>query len=117
MRLVVAVALVVIGCGATRSDPEQACVDAADAAAKAGARCGWDEGQTRTNFISEAAAGSCKNIVAVRDEMELRTTCFNWLATTSCTNITRYSFMVGQPQPLDASCVHQLIRGADASID
>ena len=111
----VAILILLASCSTTPRPGEQACLDAAEAAAKAGARCGFDKGATYANFIREAAGGSCANVTGIRDEDALRKQCFLWLASTSCRNIDGY----GQRWDggSDESCQHQLIRGADAGRD
>jgi hypothetical protein len=102
-------AIVLVGCSSGPTTPEKTCLDTAEAAAKAGERCGFNKQQTYDNFIREAAAGSCSNVTAIRDEHALRTTCFSWLDATPCENIYGYGF--GGNSRLDPSCQNQLIRG------
>lgn len=82
--------------------PEQACLDTADAVAKAGARCGQDYETNRRAFIQVAAGGDCENIVAVRDEASLRGACFESLEKASCDDLVN--------SKLDPSCRGQLER-------
>lgn len=80
--------------------PVQACLDLADAVAKAAQRCGQDYQANYTAFVQNAANGNCTNIVAVRDEASLRAVCLPKFATITCADL-----LAGK---IDASCVGQL---------
>jgi len=86
--------------GSTATGPQKACEDTAAAVAKAAQRCGADYQMSYDQFTN--AIGGCANIVQVRDEASLRSTCIPSLSTISCTD-----FMNGN---LDASCKSQLLK-------
>ena len=101
-----------LGCSSSDSSsstgPEQACLDTADTVGKAAQRCGLDYQANYNAFIQSGAAGSCANIVQVRDEASLRGSCFSWFRTASCTDLT-------SPDGFDPSCRGQLLRVSSAS--
>ena len=84
--------------------PEQDCLDAADVFAKAGVRCGGTYEQSYNGFIVSSAAGSCSNIIAIRDERALFATCLPWAKTAACAALS------SDPNP---ACEKQLLRRAD----
>jgi hypothetical protein len=90
--------------GAGTSGPAQACLDTADATAKATQRCGQDYKMNYDAFINIVAKGNCSNVTQVRDEAALRGVCLPSLAAISCPDL-----MAGK---LDASCKGQLLRPA-----
>lgn len=79
----------------------QACLDTADAFAKAQRRCGADYTASRSSVIRDLANGDCET-VTIRNERELRTQCFPSLARISCGDL--------QNQRVDPSCAEQIIR-------
>jgi hypothetical protein len=105
------------GGGTTAANPaaEKACLDTADAVARAAVRCGCtapDAGKSncdyQTNydaFIKTASGGSCKNIRRVRDEASLRNKCIPSLGTVSCAD-----FLANR---IDATCIDQLDTSTD----
>jgi hypothetical protein len=88
--------------GSSRSPSEQACIDTADAVAKAAQRCGQDYKRNYDEFIRVAAAGNCANIVQVRDEASLRSTCLPSMTTIACEDLS-----AGK---IDDACKGQLLR-------
>jgi hypothetical protein len=97
------------GTGSTpQSGPAKACVDTADAVAKAAVRCSnGSQAAYQPNydqFIKDAANGDCNNIVSVRDENALRNTCIPSFATVPCADL--------QAGNIDGSCKAQLVRKA-----
>lgn len=90
--------------GTASSGSEQACSDAADAVAKAAARCGQDYQKNYDAFVASGAGGSCAKVTAIRDEPALRTVCIPSMSTISCTEL-----LAGK---VDASCKGQLVRPA-----
>lgn len=105
MLLVAGVALSLAACADEDDAPsaqETACLDSADAFAKAAARCGLDYAEERDGFIRAAANGDCANIVMVRDEKALRNTCIPSLSTISCDDLLAIN--------LDPTCRSQLLR-------
>lgn len=79
----------------------QACLDTADAFAKAQQRCGADYTASRNSVIRDLANGDCET-VTIRNERELRTQCLPSLARISCGDL--------QNQRVDPSCAEQIIR-------
>lgn len=79
----------------------QACLDTADAFARAKQRCGGDYTAERNNLIRDLANGDCES-VTIRNERELRTQCFASLTRISCSDL--------QNQRVDPSCAEQIIR-------
>src|SRR5262245_34410450 len=63
------------GSSGASDGPTQACLDTADAVAKAAQRCGQDYKANYDAFIQTGAGGQCSNIVQIRDEPTLRNTC------------------------------------------
>ena len=100
-------AVVAVACssstGGGTTAPQQACLDLADAVAKAAVRCNLGDYQSNYNaFIQAAANGNCANITSVRDMTSLRGTCIPSFGTISCAAL--------QAAMLDPSCSQQLIR-------
>lgn len=79
----------------------QACLDTADAFAKAAMRCGGDYAAEHAAFIKDLAGGDC-NAVTIRNVAELRNRCFPSLATISCTDLMQQRF--------DPSCAEQIVK-------
>jgi hypothetical protein len=79
----------------------QACLDTADAFAKAAQRCGADYTAQRNATIRDLANGDCES-VTIRNEAELRGLCFASLARISCADLTNQRFA--------PSCAEQIIR-------
>ncbi len=79
----------------------KACLDTADAYAKASQRCGDNYDAVRTSFIKDLANGDC-NSVSIRNETELRTQCFRALASINCSDLKN--------NRVDPSCAEQIIR-------
>lgn len=100
------------GTSGTNSTPQsgaaKACVDTADAVAKAAVRCSnGNQAAYQPNydqFVKDAANGDCNNIVSVRDETALRNTCLPSFATVQCADL--------QAGNIDATCKAQLVRKA-----
>jgi hypothetical protein len=83
------------------SATRQACLDTADAVAKAAVRCGAGGYQANYNaFVKAAANGDCGNVTAVRDEASLRATCIPSFSTISCADLAAGN--------LDPTCKAQL---------
>jgi hypothetical protein len=99
--LALSLASVSTACSGTEP-PEQACLDTADAVGKAAQRCGLDYQKNYDAFVQTAAGGDCENVVRVRDENALRSTCFTSLQSVSCEDL--------KAAKLDASCQAQLAR-------
>jgi hypothetical protein len=106
MTLVLVGGLFTLACSTTNSGnvsgPQQACMDTADAVAKAAQRCGQDYQQNYDAFVRTAANGDCANIVQVRDEGALRGTCIPSLSTVACPDLLSAN--------IDATCKGQLLR-------
>jgi len=80
------------GNASTSTAAGRACLDTADAFAKAQVRCsGGDLTAARTAFIRTLANGDCET-VTIRNERELRTGCIPVLATISCDALTNQRF-------------------------
>lgn len=80
----------------------KACLDTADAFAKAQVRCGaTDYAAARAAVIRDLANGDCES-VTIRNEAELRTGCLPALATLSCANLTNQQF--------PPACAGQIVR-------
>jgi len=79
----------------------QACLDTADAFAKAQQRCGGDYTASRNATIRDLANGDCES-VTIRNERELRTQCFPSLASISCADLANQRFA--------PSCAEQIVR-------
>lgn len=79
----------------------QACLDTADAFAKASARCGGDYTAARKAAIRDLASGDCDS-VTIRNEAELRRQCFPALASIGCADLTNQRFA--------PSCAEQIVR-------
>jgi hypothetical protein len=89
------------GDGGTTTPAGQACLDTADAFAKAAQRCGADYTAQRNATIRDLANGDCES-VTIRNEQELRTLCFPSLASISCADLANQRFA--------PSCAEQIIR-------
>lgn len=89
------------GDGGATTAAGRACLDTADAIAKASQRCGADYTAARNGAIRDLANGDCES-VTIRNETELRTQCFPSLASISCADLTNQRFA--------PSCAEQLIR-------
>ncbi len=80
----------------------KACVDTADAFAKAQVRCGaTDYAAAKAAVIRDLANGDCET-VTIRNETELRTGCFPALASIRCANLANQQF--------PPSCAGQIVR-------
>jgi len=80
----------------------KACVDTADAFAKAQVRCGaTDYARAKAAVIRDLANGDCDTIT-IRNETELRTGCFPALASIRCADLANRQF--------PPSCAGQIIR-------
>lgn len=76
------------GDASTSTAAGRACLDTADAFAKAQVRCsGGDLAAARSAFIRTLANGDCET-VTIRNERELRTGCLPVLATIACEALT-----------------------------
>lgn len=93
--------------GGSGASPLQACLDMVEALAKAAERCGQPYQQSYDEAVQAIANGDCKNIIQVRDEASLRSTCIPSLAQVTCSQL--------QTGMLDASCKSQLFRPAGAA--
>lgn len=108
--LLAAASLAVVACGSDDDGddavpvPEQACLDTADAIAGSAQRCGYDYKTNFDAFVDAAAAGSCSNIIAVRDRDALYAECIPFMKDLTCEQVTS-----GQLN-LPASCNDQLLR-------
>lgn len=90
------------GCGGP--DPEQACLDFADALASSGERCGFDY---ETNFaaaVNSAAGGDCENIDSVRDIDAFESVCLPYIRQLTCDQL------ISSSPELPDSCLDQLRR-------
>lgn len=87
--------------GGAATPAGQACLDTADAFAKAQQRCGGDYTTARNATIRDLANGDCDS-VTIRNETELRTQCFPSLASISCADLTNQRFA--------PSCAEQIVR-------
>lgn len=108
MRVLGAVCLCAAACSDSSGIPaaESACLDTADAVAKAAQRCGMDYKATYDGFVISAANGSCSNVVSVRDEAALRNVCLPSIAAESCSDLFAGT--------LDPSCQGQLLHSIGA---
>jgi hypothetical protein len=80
----------------------KACLDTADAFAKAQVRCGAiDYAAARAAVIRDLANGDCES-VTIRKESELRAGCLPALATLSCANLANQRF--------PPACAEQIVR-------
>ena len=80
----------------------KACVDTADAFAKAQVRCGaTDYAAAKAAVIRDLANGDC-DTVTIRNETELRKGCFPALASIRCADLTNQQF--------PPSCAGQIVR-------
>ncbi|CAN5731428.1 hypothetical protein BH11MYX4_BH11MYX4_60100 [soil metagenome] len=80
----------------------QACLDTADAFAKAQVRCGApDYATARAAVIRDLANGDCES-VTIRNESELRRGCLPALGTISCADLTNQRF--------PPACAEQIVR-------
>ena len=84
---------------------ERACLDVCEAIARASERCGLEYARAYDKTIREVANGDCKNVISVRDDVGLRSTCIPSLRTESCTKV-----LTGEHDP---SCSRQLLRPAN----
>lgn len=110
--------LLVFGCSSTTSGgtgsggaansnkPTQACLDTAEALARAAERCG---GTYKTEYDTAVKGLDCTNVVQVRDETSLRGTCIPSLGQVACEDL-----LSGK---IDASCKSQLLRKANLPVD
>jgi len=88
------------GGGATAAG--KACLDTADAFAKAQVRCGaTDYAAAKAAVIRDLANGDCES-VTIRNEAELRSGCLPALATVSCANLANQQF--------PPACAGQIVR-------
>lgn len=87
--------------GAKVTASAQACLDTADAFAKAQARCGEDYEASRKAVVRNLANGDC-DTVSIRNETELRSRCFPSLMTISCADLTNQRF--------SPSCAGQILQ-------
>jgi len=101
LLLTLSLAVSPLACGDATPE-EQACLDMAEAVAKAAERCGEDYQANYDAFIELGTGGSCSNITSVRDETALRQTCIPSLGTIECS-----ALLAGT---IDASCQAQLVR-------
>jgi hypothetical protein len=90
------------GCG--NSDPEQACLDFADALATSGERCGFDYETNFDEAVNSAAGGDCENIDSVRDLDAFESVCLPYIRQLTCAELINSS-----PNLPDA-CLDQLRR-------
>lgn len=79
----------------------KACLDTADAFAKAQQRCGGDYTAARNAAIRDLANGDCES-VTIRNERELRAQCLPSLASISCADLANQRFA--------PSCAEQIVR-------
>jgi hypothetical protein len=86
------------------STPEKACLDTCEAFARASERCGADYKSSYDAILKSIANGDCKNVVSVRDEAALRSTCIPAVQSIACADLTNGK--------LDPSCTKQLQRTA-----
>ncbi len=86
------------------SAPVQACKDTAHAWASSAERCGKDYQVNYDVFVTNAANGSCDNIIQVRDSQALYDVCIPFLANLTCTQ------MEDPNLSLPPECQSQLIR-------
>jgi len=92
----------VTGCS-SGEEPVRDCEDLASAYARSAARCGIaDYEAARAQFVTSAAAGSCENVVEVRDEESLRSRCVPSFGTVSCEDL--------RAGKVDPACNQQLVR-------
>jgi hypothetical protein len=112
LALILALAAVPLaGACSASSAPAQDCLDMADAYANAVVRCMQGDYQTASDlFVQGVAAGSCANVVSVRDEGALRGTCIPSFATMSCADLSAGKFnpsceqqLLHQPSPPDST--------------
>ncbi len=98
------------GCSSTTSGgktgSEKTCEDVAGAFADAASRCGLDYKTNYDAFVQGATGGSCANVVAIRDEASLRSSCLPFIQGLTCDQINDPNLT------LPESCVGQLqVRG------
>lgn len=95
------------GCSSTSSGgktgPEKACEDVADAFASAARRCGLDYKVNYDAFVANAAQGSCSNVVQIRDEPSLRSSCLPFIQGLTCDQLNDPNLT------LPDSCSQQLL--------
>lgn len=87
------------------SGTRQACLDTADAVAKAITKCEGTYQANYDSFITNVVKGSCNNVTSIRDESSLRGACFRFLSTATCSQLAA---------GFDASCKEQLVVAANS---
>jgi hypothetical protein len=90
------------GCGTT--EPEQACLDFADALASAGARCGFPYEVNFDDTVDRVAGGDCADIDSVRDLDAFESVCLPFIRQMTCQQLNQ-----SEPDLPDA-CLGQLRR-------
>lgn len=90
------------GCGNT--EPEQACLDFADALASAGERCGFDYETNFDDTVDRVAGGDCSDIESVRDLDSFDSVCLPFIRQMTCAQLIQR-----EPELPDA-CLAQLRR-------
>lgn len=105
VRIFTVVVLVsIVGCGGSEPDTATlACEDFVDAVVERGVECGLPGGALRRELLD--SLGGCDRFTRVRNETQLRSTCFDYYETVSCSHLTS-----GGAQ--DASCNAQFSRTA-----
>ncbi|MDB4933890.1 MAG: hypothetical protein JWP87_862 [Labilithrix sp.] len=83
-------------------EAEKTCLDTIEVFARAAERCGAEYRASYDRLLKRDANGDCKNVRTIRDETELRQTCFAFVQTQSCDDLTS--------GVTDASCARQLQR-------
>ena len=106
-----AILLLAGACSSSSSDDTQpppsspavakACADTEEAFLQAAVRCGANYDATKAEFEKDIGGG-CANIIGIRDEATLRSTCLPAYAKISCPDLT-----AGR---LDPTCQHQFVR-------
>jgi hypothetical protein len=81
---------------------ERACLDTIEVFARAAERCGDEYKVSYDRFLKRDANGDCKNVRTIRDESELRQTCFPFVESQSCDD--------QEAGLMDPSCARQLQR-------
>jgi hypothetical protein len=77
------------GCGNT--EPEQACLDFADALSTAAARCGFDYETHFDQTVELTAGGDCGNIESVRDIDAFDSVCLPYIRQLNCSQLSQTS--------------------------
>lgn len=90
------------GCG--DSDPEQACLDFADALATSAERCGFDYETNFASAVATAAGGDCENIDSVRDLDSFESVCLPYIRQLTCGQLS------SSAPDLPDACLNQLRR-------